>query len=132
MQTDLGRGQDPVEAGCSGELEGEEALICEYSWLAQGAYLLSGTWNQLGLFLCAHLKGNGDHMLAHSVKALGSPAATLLFPVSTRLTRQWMPFLVSSECFVAPVLCLLGSSSVDNMAVRLGAAGQSEESVTKT
>lgn len=132
MQTDLGRRQDLVGAGFSGELDGEDALICGYSWLAQGAYLLSGTWIHLGLFLCAHLRGDGDHMLAHSITALGSPAVTLLFPVSTRLTQQWIPFLVSSECFVAPVLCLLGSSPVDNMGVRLGPFGQSEESVTKT
>lgn len=40
----------------------------------------------VGLLLCADLKGDCNCTLVPSIKALKSPVAALLFPVSTRLT----------------------------------------------
>lgn len=63
----------PGSLGCSGELEGEEAVICGCSWPLRVTTCLVGP---VRLLLCADLKGNYNCMLVHSTKALRSPAAT--------------------------------------------------------
>lgn len=69
VESDVGRPEQRIRLceglgslSCREEHKEEEALTCWYSWLAQGACLFSGMWNQLE---CSSVPNSQEIAIVH-------------------------------------------------------------------